>query len=251
MLDNGYPKNIINSQITKKIAQFPTLKRFGPEKCPVYLRVPWIGKPSTNLEKEVKTAVESCYGSVSTRLVFTSKRMLPVARKDVLPTIQKSFVICEYKCHCDSRYVGRTSQRLQDRIKQHVSQWLRQQLTRPRRSQTHRSCKRTDTKPDCDSAIGQHQHLLDNDRCALNYDDKLFPILAAARISFHLNLLEATYRISRPDARCYADRKSLFTLLNSFDNRDIWPPAAPSLTFALAKSFFGALCNTSAIIGLS
>ena len=54
LLDNGYPKNIINTQITKKIAHFSTLKRFGPEKCPVYLRVPWIGKPSTNLEKEVK-----------------------------------------------------------------------------------------------------------------------------------------------------------------------------------------------------
>ena len=69
--DNGYPKNVINTQIAKKIAQFPTLKRFGPEKCPVYLRVPWIGKLSKNLEKEVKTVVESCYGSVSTRLVFT------------------------------------------------------------------------------------------------------------------------------------------------------------------------------------
>ena len=55
--------------------------------------VPWIGKPSTKLEKEVKTAVESCYGSVSTRLVFTSKRMLPVARKDILSNIQKNFVI--------------------------------------------------------------------------------------------------------------------------------------------------------------
>ena len=139
----------------------------------------WIGKLSTNLEKVVKTAVESCYGSVNTRLVFTSRRMLPVAHKDVLPAIQKSFVIYEYKCHYDSRYVGRTSQRLQDRIKQHVPQWLRQQLTRPRRSQPHRSCKRTDTKPDCDSAIGQH--LLDNDRCTLNYDDKRFSILAAAQ----------------------------------------------------------------------
>ena len=53
LLDNGYPKNVINSQTAKKIAQFSTLKRFGPENCPVYLRVPWIGKPSTNLEKEV------------------------------------------------------------------------------------------------------------------------------------------------------------------------------------------------------
>ena len=111
LLDIGYPKNVINTQITKKIAQFSTLKRFGPEKCLVYLRIPWIGKPSTNLEKEVKTAVESCYRSVSTRLVFTSKRMLPVAGKHVLPAIHKSSVIYEYKCYCDNRYVGPTSQR--------------------------------------------------------------------------------------------------------------------------------------------
>ena len=79
LLDNGYPKNVINAQITRKIAHFSTLKRFGPEKCPMYLRAPWIGKPSTNLEKEIKTAVESCHGSVSTHLILTSKRMLPVA----------------------------------------------------------------------------------------------------------------------------------------------------------------------------
>ena len=167
------------------------------------------GKPSTILEKKVKTAVESCYDSVSTCLVFTSKRMLPVACKDVLPAIQKSFVIYEYKCHCDSRYVGRTSQRLQDRIKQHAPQWLKQQLTHPRRSQPHRSCKRTDTKPDCDSAIGQH--LLDNDRCALNYDDKQFSILAAARSSFHLKHLEATYIKTRRPVLC-RQKEFVFTL---------------------------------------
>ena len=31
LLGNDYPKNVINAQITKKIAQFFTLKRFGPE----------------------------------------------------------------------------------------------------------------------------------------------------------------------------------------------------------------------------
>ena len=93
LLDNGYPKNVINAQIAKQIAQFSTLKRLVPENCAVYLRGPWIDKPSTNLEKEVKTAVESCYVSISTRLVFTSKRKLPVVLKDVQPTIQKSFDI--------------------------------------------------------------------------------------------------------------------------------------------------------------
>ena len=170
-MDNSYRKNVINAQVTKKIAQFSTLKRFGPEKCPAYLKVPWIGKPPQTWKK-VKTAVESCYGSVCTRLVFMSKRMLPVARKDVPPTIQKSFVMYEYKYHCDSRYVGQIFQRLQNRIKQHVSQWLRQQLTSPRRSKPHRSCKRTNAKPDCNSAIGQH--FLENDQCVLNNDNKRF-----------------------------------------------------------------------------
>ena len=103
-------------------------------------------------------------------------------------------------CICDSRYVGRTSQRLQNRIKQHVPQWLRQQLTPPRRSQPHRPCKRNDTKPDCDSAIGQH--LLENDQCAINYDNKRFSILAAARSSFHLNLLNAAYIKTRRPVLC-------------------------------------------------
>ena len=152
------------------------------------------------LEKEVETDVESRYGSVSTRLVFTSKCMLPVTRKDVLPTTQKSSALYEYKCHCDGRYVGRTSQRLQDRIKQHVPQWLRQQLTRPRRSQPHRSCQRNNTKPDCDSAIGQH--LLENDQCALNYDNQRLSILATARSSFHLNLLEAAYIKTQSPVLC-------------------------------------------------
>ena len=209
LLDNGYSKNVVNAQIAKKIVLFSTLKRFGPEKCPVYLRVVWIGKSSTNLEKEVKTAVESCYGSISIRLVFRSKRMLPVANKDVLPTTQKSFVTYEYKRYCDSRYVVRTSQRLQDRIKHHVSQWLRQQLTRPRRSQQHGSCKRTDTKPDCDSAIGQH--LLDNDQCALNYDNKRFSILAAARSSFYYNLLEPAYIKTRRPVLC-REKEFVYTL---------------------------------------
>ena len=86
--------------------------------------------------------------------------------------------------------------------------------------------------------------------CALNYDNKRFAILATARSFFHLNLLEAAY-ITRPIARFYADRKSLLTLSNSFDTRGIWPPAVLSLTFAIAKSFFGALYKTSPIIGSS
>ena len=95
LLDDGFPESINDSNISKKIAQFSVPERFGPEKCPVSLRVSWIGKASISLDKNVKTAVESCYGSVTTRVVFTSKRMLPVASKDVLPTTLKSSVFYE------------------------------------------------------------------------------------------------------------------------------------------------------------
>ena len=78
-----------------------------------------------------KRLLKACYDSVTTRVVFTSKRMLPVARKDVLPTTLESSVVYEYSCHCDSRYIGRTSQQLQDRIKQHVPKWLQQQAKHP------------------------------------------------------------------------------------------------------------------------
>ena len=50
LLDNGNPESIIDCNISKKIAQFYMPKQFGPEKCPVYLRVPWIGKASISLD---------------------------------------------------------------------------------------------------------------------------------------------------------------------------------------------------------
>ena len=115
----------------------------------------------------------------------------------VLPATLKSSVIYEFSCHCDSRYVGRTSQRLQDRIKQHVPKWIRQRVATSQRSQPERSCKRQRTMPECDSAIGQH--LLQNEQCAANYSDKKFKILATARNSFQLSLLEVAYiKTTRP-----------------------------------------------------
>ena len=55
----------------------------------------------------------------------TSFSPLPSTNKDVLPALQNSNVIYQFSCHCDSRYVGRTSQKLQDRIKQHVPKSIR------------------------------------------------------------------------------------------------------------------------------
>ena len=192
----------------EKITQFSTLKQFGPKKCQG-LRVFWIRKYSTDLEKEFKTAVESCYRSVSTRLDFTSKCNLPVACKDVLSTTQESSVLYEYKCHCDSQYIGQTSQRQQDCIKQHILKSITQQLTRPHRSQPDRLCKRNDTKPCCDFAI--EQRLLENNQCTLNYNNKQFSILAAAASSSYLSLSEAVYIKTQHPVLC-RQKEFVYTL---------------------------------------
>ena len=150
-----------------------------------------IGSASQLLEHQVKSAVQNCYRAVSTCLIFPSQCVLPAAKKDVLPPNQRSMVICEYVCHCDSRYVGRTTQKLQKRIKQHVPKAIRQKTTltqeqethrpQPTRIQSNRNCKaksKTQFEPENDSAIGQH--LLESNQCARNYFDSLFKILTTA-----------------------------------------------------------------------
>ena len=225
LLNNGYPEDIVLKHISKKIVRFATAKPFGPEKCPVYLRAPWIGSASQQLEQQVKSAVQNCYGAVSPRLIFSSQCMLPAAKKDVLPANQRSMVIYEYVCHCDSRYVGRTTQRLQERIKQHVPKAIRQKTTLTQEQGTHRSQptrtqpnrkrkakSRTQFEPESDSAIGQH--LLESNQCARNYSDSQFKILTTARSQFHLSLLEAVY-ILRKKQIC-AGKSSSYSLYNCF-----------------------------------
>ena len=125
LLEKGYPEDI---HISKKIAQFSTAKPFGPEKCPVYLRAPWKGSASQQFEHQVKSAVHNCYGAVPPHLIFSRQCMLRTAKKDVLPANQRSKVIYKYVCHCDSRYVSRTNQKLQERINQHVPKAIKQKL---------------------------------------------------------------------------------------------------------------------------
>ena len=88
-------QNFVLKQISKKITQFSRPKQFGPEKCPVDLRVTYTGKAVLTLERNLQNAVENCYGSVALRTVFVSRQMLPARRKDVLPAIQKSSFIYE------------------------------------------------------------------------------------------------------------------------------------------------------------
>ena len=105
------------------------------------------------------------------------------------------------QCYIDSRatvIVGTwyaQSQRLQYRIKQHVSKSMWTGQYAQDRTACNRSCKLTNYEPSCDSTIG---HLLTNQSCALHYSDDRFSILSTGRSAFHLFALEATFiKVSR------------------------------------------------------
>ena len=118
----------------------------------------------------------------------------------MLPASLLSNVVYNFSCHCDSRYVGRTSQRLQDRIRQHVPKFIRTGQTPNSHNISTRSGKFSTPVMFNDSAIGQN--LLDNSICTKNYSDEKFTIFSIGCSSFHLSALEAVYIKSRKPNLC-------------------------------------------------
>ena len=107
-------------------------------------------------------------------IILNTRVMLPSAKKDSVPTAQKSSAVYEFLCRCEARYVGRTTQRLADRIKQHVPTSIRKKSSTVR-EQPPRMCKNISSKINCELAIGQH--LLTNPECAKTYTDDNFRII--------------------------------------------------------------------------
>ena len=93
---------------------------------------------------------------------------------------------------------GRTFSRLEEKINQHVPNFIRKKQ-QPTKIQPERKCKIRfiTTQQQCVSAMGFH--LTQNPECVTQYSNDQFSILAKARSMFHLSVLEATYiKISKP-----------------------------------------------------
>ena len=133
------------------------------------------------------------------------------SQKGCTTRFHQSNIVYKFLCHCNSRYVGRMSQRLQQRIKQHVPKTILQEHISQDQSTLTRSCKpiRSFKAETSFSAIGQH--LLQNPTCAREYNDNKFSILAHGRTSFHLSTFEATYiKTSKPNL--YKQKKFVYGL---------------------------------------
>jgi len=119
----GYPSPIISKTISNTISKLEKPVKHKPSKCLLYLRLPYLGKEATALEKNFKNTVDSTFRSLQLRINNFIRKPLNRIYKDA--DLVKSKVIYKFKCHCDSVFVGRTSQRFHIRRDQHVSKSLR------------------------------------------------------------------------------------------------------------------------------
>ena len=137
-------------------------KVFGPPKCPVYFRLPWVGWP-----------------------IFTSRPAFNSTKKDKLPIFKQSNLIYKFVCRCNSTYIGMTCQHLEVRVRQHIPRSLLSGRLISGHSQA------------MDSAIGEHLLTINSRRTS--YEDDCFSVLHRARDKFHHKFLEAIYiSMNRP-----------------------------------------------------
>ena len=139
--------------------------------------------------------------------------MLPSAKKDCIPTTQNIGV--EFSCRCEARYVGRTAQRLAERIKPNVPMIIRKKSNTvseqpPRLCIKNPECAKTYTDDNFriieqDKIIRKKSNTvreqpprlcIKNPECAKTYTDDNFRIIEQARSSFHLSVLESVYMIN-------------------------------------------------------
>ena len=139
-----------------------------------------------------KVGVKKCFLAVEQRAAFIFRPLLSAIKKDVLPSLLLSIVIYNFLCHCDSRYVGHSSQQIQDKIRQHVPNFIRS--CRILKFHNNFTCFGKSSTPVMFSESTIGQRLSDNLICAKNYSDKEFTLLLyLGRSSFHLFALEAVY----------------------------------------------------------
>ena len=189
---NGYLKRILDKAFNQNEKDKPV----GPAKYLVYLKHSWIGQISETFGQSIKLVTEQTFFVARFVGIVSTKTILPPTHKESLPASSSSCVVYEFKCEYGSRCVGRTDQRLSDRIKQHVPSVIRNK-TQPSRQQPERQC-RSSQLISRESAVVKH--LLSNRSCAETYSDDNFKILYKCRSAFQLKVMEVNcIKFNDPD----------------------------------------------------
>ena len=179
--NNRYPEEVIEANIKFTVTRLKNKnKTFGPPKCPVHFRLPWVSSASQSFAEKIASSVYRCYHAVNLRPIFTTKTAFNSTHKEKLPIFKQSMLIYRFASRCSSTYIGRTFQHLEVRIRQRIPRII---LSKGRWTSEHSQTM--------DSAIGEH--LLTINSCRTNYEDDCFSVLHRGKDKIHLKVLEAIY----------------------------------------------------------
>ena len=190
---NGYPSGIVerimNEVKQRGIGKDDDARTELTQSVRILLKLPWIGAAGRKLQREFEDAVTKADVSLIPVVVFTTRHVFNGKCKDVLPMTSRSHVIYQYKCRCEQRYIGKTTQVLSERIKQHVPSKLSANVvSTPLRIAAS------------DSAITKH--LKEYPACIPESPAACFEVLHVARSKSHLDLLEAIFIRSLSPSLC-------------------------------------------------
>lgn len=184
--NNSYLNNVVKHKVVQWNIGFKAPMDFGHCLCPVYLKLPWIGRSSQTLDK--------------LNVVFDTIPVFPPFTKDGLPCLQGSSVIYQFKCGpCKVDYVGQTKLQLETYIEQHIP-------THIRHSGISDSTRLTQLVHE--SAIGLH--LVNKPGYTLKYFDEAFRVLHKAQSVKHLHILEAVHiKLHWPEASLCRQKENI------------------------------------------
>ena len=186
---NRYPLSGLYSAVYDVLNKFDRAKRCTVTKCPVYLRLPYRGSRGEKFAKCITAAVGNCYFSAAVRVIFLNRTAFVSMCKDVQPPHHINSIIYKYTCNCGSDYLGRTSNRLDLRIKQHFpARILNLELKRGQLVNT--------------SGSSIADHMINSKECVVDFNVDRFGILSRSHSFYHLKVFETLYVRSLQPSLC-------------------------------------------------
>ena len=132
---------------------------------------------------------KKCYFSAAVWVIFLTHTAFVSMCKDVLPPYHINSVIYKYTCSCGSDYIGRTSNRLDLCIKQHLPACI-----------LNLELKRDKLVNTSGSSIAAH--MINDRECMAVFNVDRFRILSRSHSLYHLKVLETLYIRSLQPSLC-------------------------------------------------
>ena len=124
-----FPKNVLlqNLFIERNMGgKEPPTMIYTAERKPIYICLPFKGEvASERVNRRLFRAIRSTFASATLKSWFTTSALFSLNLKDKVPSHDQSMVVYSFSCCCAAEYIGRTTRRLSQRIREHHPAWLR------------------------------------------------------------------------------------------------------------------------------